>query len=134
MRAFSLLLTLPFILVVLVFALHNRATVALDFWPFEAGLSMPVSLLALALFVLGFAAGSLRGGIAAMAARRQARKAEKEADTLRAELQATKAQPPAACTPAFFAQGRYTPVEAENLTLPSKQKSFFSNPFKRKAP
>jgi uncharacterized integral membrane protein len=58
-RRFAWLFSLPFAAVVVVFALSNRETVVLAFWPLLDGLAMPLYLAVLVPLIAGFFIGSL---------------------------------------------------------------------------
>lgn len=59
MKRLVWLLTLPLAVMVVVFAVHNRAPVALDPWPFAPPFAVPLYLIALGAIVAGFGAGAL---------------------------------------------------------------------------
>ncbi|HBM90441.1 MAG TPA: hypothetical protein DD400_00970 [Rhodospirillaceae bacterium] len=59
MRFLSALLSLPFLIVLVIFVVHNGSIAELNFWPFDLKISMPLSLLALIFFVLGAFLGTL---------------------------------------------------------------------------
>lgn len=52
---------LPVFLALLSFALANRQDVTLSFWPFDAQITLPLSLLALGLLFLGILLGAMIG-------------------------------------------------------------------------
>ncbi|MDJ0946971.1 MAG: LapA family protein [Kiloniellales bacterium] len=77
-------------IVVVSFALSNRQRVTLDLWPFEIGVELPLFLMVLVSFVIGFLAGGCVMWLSGAAARRQAREARRKAARLErqtAELQ-----------------------------------------------
>lgn len=57
MRALKWLVTLPLIILLLVFALSNRAAATLNFWPFDLTLALPLSFMLVATLVLGLLLG-----------------------------------------------------------------------------
>ena len=57
MRPLKWLLTLPLILMLLVFALSNRDTATLSFWPFDLAVSLPLSFMLVACLLLGLLLG-----------------------------------------------------------------------------
>ncbi len=59
MRYLTLLVTLPVTVAVVVFAVNNRGDVVLDPWPFDAAVTLPVFVVALVPFVIGFIAGGV---------------------------------------------------------------------------
>lgn len=61
MRFFVGLAILPVFLALLCFALANRQTVTLNFWPFDAEIALPLSLLALGMLFVGVLLGAMIG-------------------------------------------------------------------------
>ncbi len=59
MKRLVWLLTLPLAVMVVVFAVYNRAPVALDLWPFAPPFAVPLYLITLSAVVAGFGAGAL---------------------------------------------------------------------------
>jgi uncharacterized integral membrane protein len=59
MKRLSLVITIPLLLVLIVFAISNRQIVELNFWPFGIALTLPLFLLALGMLALGALAGAL---------------------------------------------------------------------------
>ena len=59
MRRLTWLVGLPFAAVVILFALSNRETVVLAFWPFVDGVAMPLFLAVLFPLMAGFFLGKL---------------------------------------------------------------------------
>ena len=91
-----LLIALPFLLLVVLFALSNTQTVHLGLWPTDLGLDAPLSIVMLAGMAIAFALGALELWFTAMAARRKAKRAEYQVRLLEAkvkELQARHATP-----------------------------------------
>jgi uncharacterized integral membrane protein len=97
MRRLSILVTLPITLVILVFALANRAPIAVSLWPFPWQVGLPGYLVILGSALVGFAAGALVAWLGAGRRRRQARRGAAEARRLADELTALKRRhvPPA---------------------------------------
>ena len=59
MRRLSLLITIPLLLALVVFAIANRQRVELNLWPFFELQDVPLFLLALGMLALGALAGAL---------------------------------------------------------------------------
>jgi uncharacterized integral membrane protein len=59
LRRLTWLFGLPFAAIVLVFAVSNRDTVLISFWPLTDGLAMPLFLAVLFPLLVGFLVGSL---------------------------------------------------------------------------
>ncbi len=78
MRFLSALLSLPFLIVLIIFTVHNGSIAALNFWPFNFKISMPLSLLALIFFVLGVLLGSLFSIPYLWRSRREKKRLQKE--------------------------------------------------------
>ena len=74
-------------IVVVSFALSNRQRVELDLWPFEATLApVPIFLLVLLSFLVGFLAGGCVMWISGGTGRRQAREARRNATRLERQV------------------------------------------------
>ncbi|MCG8596994.1 MAG: LapA family protein [Kiloniellales bacterium] len=73
-------------IVVVSFALSNRQRVLLDLWPFEISLELPLFLMALLSFLIGFLAGGCVMWISGGASRRQARDARRNATRLERQV------------------------------------------------
>lgn len=61
MRALRLIAGLILMLVLVLFALSNRGSVAFGLWPFGDALAMPLFLPVLAALAVGFLAGAVTG-------------------------------------------------------------------------
>ena len=73
-------------IVVVSFALSNRQRVTLDLWPFELSLELPLFLMVLLSFLIGFLAGGCVMWISAGTTRRQAREARRSAKHLERQV------------------------------------------------
>ena len=73
-------------IVVVSFALSNRQRVVLDLWPFELSLQLPLFLMVLISFLVGFLAGGCVAWISAGPGRRQAREARRAASRLERQV------------------------------------------------
>lgn len=89
----ALILALPFLLLIVLFALSNKQTVQLTLWPTDFQLDMPLSLAALGLAFVFFLAGALMAWGGAVAARSRARRAEATVRQLRGQVEALQARP-----------------------------------------
>ena len=95
----SLILALPFLLIIVLFALSNQQTVQLTLWPTDFQLEMPLSLAALGLALVFFLAGALMAWGGTVAARSRARRAEATVRQLRGQVEALQARPSLAGLP-----------------------------------
>src|SRR5437667_12001725 len=78
--------------VLALFAVSNRAGVALSLWPLPFLIEAPLYLIALGGALMGFLAGELAAWIAAARRRRELRRQRRHIAALEAELRATQAQ------------------------------------------
>ncbi len=92
MKRFSWILTLPLIVVAVIFAIANREPITLDLWPLEASPRLPLFVILLACVAFGLTVGGLATWLSAAPTRRRARQArrrvaelEREAARLRQE-------------------------------------------------
>ena len=91
-----LLISLPLLLLVVLFTLSNREPVQLRLWPTDYALVLPLSLAVVGGMAVAFLAGGLVVWMSALAQRRRARQAEQKVRLLEAqveELKGTLAQP-----------------------------------------
>ena len=86
MRRLSWIITLPLLIVVVVFAVTNRHLVAFDFWPFSLEVAVPAFLPVLVSALIGFLVGGFIAWVSAGRSRSRARNAERDAEHLRLEL------------------------------------------------
>ncbi len=86
MRRFSWILTLPLIIVAVVFAVANRQPISLDLWPFELTPVIPLSAALLASLVLGLLVGGLAAWLSAGQTRKRAREERRRADEIEREI------------------------------------------------
>jgi len=85
-KRLSWILTLPLIIVTVVFAAANFEFVSLDLWPFAFSLSVPLSVALLTSLVLGLLVGGLTAWLSAGGTRQRARQARRRADELEREV------------------------------------------------
>lgn len=125
MRFISGLLSLPFLIVLIVFVIHNEAPIELDLWPFGLKIAMPVSLLSLAFLTLGFLLGSFLALPRLWRSAREKKGLKKEIVNLKKEI--VKQTPPISA-PSILMQGRYQTLTPN----PENKKTGISWPWKRK--
>jgi uncharacterized integral membrane protein len=94
-----LLITLPLLLLLVLFALSNREPVRLGLWPTDYSLVLPLSAAVIGGMAVAFLAGGLLVWISALAQRRRARQAELTVRLLEAQVQELKARPPQSLMP-----------------------------------
>ncbi len=85
MKRFSWILTLPLIVVAVVFAIANREPITLDLWPLEASPRLPLFVILLACVAFGLAVGGLATWLSAAPTRRRARQARRRVAELERE-------------------------------------------------
>ncbi len=88
------LLLLPFLLLLVAFALSNTQPVPLGLWPTDYSIEVPVSIAILTAAGVFFFLGALFVWFGTVAARRRHRRAERRAAALEAELKNHTAPPP----------------------------------------
>lgn len=88
MRLFHWLVTAPLALVLIVFAVNNRDTVTLNFWPLAVTLQAPVYLIVLLALLAGFLIGELAAWINGRRWRREARHRARRIEELEREIAA----------------------------------------------
>lgn len=89
-----LLIALPLLLLLVLFALSNRQPVRLGLWPTDYALELPLSLAVIGGMAVAFLAGGLLVWLSALAQRRRARQAEQTVRLLEAQVQELKARLP----------------------------------------
>jgi putative membrane protein len=90
-RVISGLIGAALALVIVAFAISNRAGVELSFWPLPYVASLPTYLLVLVPLVVGFLLGGFGAWASAFRWRRQARRAEAKQKELESELASARA-------------------------------------------
>ncbi|MEQ9607385.1 MAG: LapA family protein [Kiloniellaceae bacterium] len=80
------IVTFLFLIVFVTFTAANRHDVAIDFWPFEYHLSLPVALVLLGSLLTGFMVGAFLMWLRVGAARARARRAEQRATILERDV------------------------------------------------
>ena len=94
-----LLIALPLLLLLVLFALSNREPVPLRFWPTDYSLVLPLSLAVIGSMAVAFLVGALLVWVSALAQRRRARRAEQTVRLLEAQVQELKARLPQPAVP-----------------------------------
>jgi putative membrane protein len=89
-----LLIALPLLLLLVLFALSNRQPVSLYVWPTDYAATLPLSLAMLGFMAIAFLAGGLLVWVSELVQRRRARRAEHTVRLLEAQVQELKARLP----------------------------------------
>src|SRR5215472_4469596 len=92
MRAVYWALTLVAVVLLIPFAVSNRAPVSLGFWPLPFLVALPLYLLVLSLLVVGFVIGAIAAWLAGRRTRRELRRRRRRVEALERELAATRSQ------------------------------------------
>jgi uncharacterized integral membrane protein len=93
MKLFHWVVTAPLALILVVFAIANRATVTLTFWPLPLTLEAPVYLTVLLTLVVGFLIGELVAWLNGRRWRREARRLARRVEELERALAARSPAP-----------------------------------------
>ena len=101
MRLVYWLITALLALILVIFAVSNRGTVVVTFWPLPATLEAPLYLVLLLALLAGFLLGELVAWINAGRTRRALRERNRRIEALERERAAAQAQPPQASTAAL---------------------------------
>jgi uncharacterized integral membrane protein len=99
MKFLSWLITIPVVVLCVLFAVSNRQEVNLDLWPTGYVLSAPLYLISLGCLALGFFSGALLFWLGGLGARLQRHHLSKEVEKLKKELMETKGKTSSALTP-----------------------------------
>jgi uncharacterized integral membrane protein len=94
-----LLIGLPLLILLVLFALSNTAPVRLGLWPSDYTLQLPLSLTVLGAMAIAFLAGGVTVWVSELAQRRRARRAEQTVRLLEAQVQELKARLPQSPSP-----------------------------------
>ena len=92
MRAVSWTVMLVAALLLIPFAVSNRATVSLGLWPLPFSVDLPLYLLALLLLLAGFVLGAAAAWIGGRRVRRELRRRRRRVEALERELKAARSQ------------------------------------------
>jgi uncharacterized integral membrane protein len=98
-KVMRLLIGIPLLLLLLLFALSNKTPVRLGIWPTDFTLQLPLSLAVLGGMAIAFFAGGLIVWLSELSQRRRARHAEQTVRLLEAQVQELKARLPQAQLP-----------------------------------
>ena len=85
-RIATALITLPFLLLAILFAISNRATVEITIWPLPYAVTLPLFVTILAMLFIGFLIGAGFMWVEVLRARRQIRILRRVADQQEQEL------------------------------------------------
>jgi uncharacterized integral membrane protein len=93
MKAVYWAVTLVAVVLLIPFAVSNRAPVSLGFWPLPFLVDLPLYLLVLSLLLIGFVIGVAAGWLAGRRMRRELRRRRRRVEALERELLAARSQP-----------------------------------------
>jgi uncharacterized integral membrane protein len=98
MRVLRLLIAIPLVVLLVLFALSNTAALRLGLWPTDYTIDLPASITILAAMAVAFLAGAFLVWLGELGRRRRARQAEQAVKLLEEQVKALKAQlaPPVA--------------------------------------
>jgi uncharacterized integral membrane protein len=94
-----LLIGLPLLILLVLFALSNTTPVRLGLWPSDYTVQLPLSLTVLVAMAIAFLAGGVTVWVSELAQRRRARRAEQTVRLLEAQVQELKARLPQSPSP-----------------------------------
>jgi lipopolysaccharide assembly protein A len=94
-----LLIAIPLLVLLVLFALSNTAPVRLGLWPSDYTLQLPLSLAVLGGMAIAFLAGGAVVWLSELSQRRRARRAERAVLLLEAQVQELKGRLPQAPPP-----------------------------------
>lgn len=86
MKYLSWIITIPLLILVVVFVIFNREPVALELWPFGIRLEAPLFLIVLVSIFIGLLIGGIAAWVSGNSLRRRARHAQHRADELEREV------------------------------------------------
>lgn len=96
MKLFHWLVTAPLALVLVVFAVSNRARITVTLWPFPFEIDTPLFLAVLLSLLLGLLIGLLIAWLASAPTRRESRARAKRIAALEREVDGLRSNPPPA--------------------------------------
>lgn len=94
MKLFHWLVTAPLALVLVVFAVSNRARITVTLWPFPFEIDTPLFLAVLLSLLLGLLIGLLIAWLASAPTRRESRARAKRIAALEREVDGLRSNPP----------------------------------------
>jgi len=100
-----LIIAIPLLIILVVFALSNTMPVRLGFWPTGLALEVPLAVAVLIGMAIAFLLGALIVWVGELGQRRRARRAEHTARLLEEQVQELKARLAARSTPALTPPG-----------------------------
>ncbi|MBN9561255.1 MAG: LapA family protein [Alphaproteobacteria bacterium] len=100
-----LIIAIPLLIILVVFALSNTAPVQVGFWPTGLALAVPLSVAVLVGMAIAFLIGGLIVWASELGQRRRARRAEHVARLLEEQVQELKARLAARSNPALTPPG-----------------------------
>ena len=89
-----LILMLPVLLILVIFALSNTASATFGFWPTDLALEAPLSVAVLVIAAAFFVAGALIAWIGTLAQMRRARRAEADVRRLQEQVDLRRPRAP----------------------------------------
>jgi hypothetical protein len=89
-KRFSWILTLPLLVIAVVFSVSNRQAIMFDIWPFDLTVTLPAFVPVLGALFIGFVAGGIVAWISAGRTRARARAAERDLQSAQFELSRLK--------------------------------------------
>ena len=92
MKAVYWALTLVAVVLLIPFAVSNRAPVSIGFWPLPFLVALPLYLLVLSLLLLGFVIGAAAAWLAGRHVRRELRRRRRRVEALERELVVARSQ------------------------------------------
>ncbi len=92
MRVLRLLIVIPLLLLLVLFALSNTSALKLGLWPTDYTIEWPASVVILGAMAVAFLAGAFVVWIGELGQRRRARRAEQAMKLLEEQVKALKAQ------------------------------------------
>jgi uncharacterized integral membrane protein len=92
MRLVHWVVTVPVLAVVTVFAISNRDSILVTFWPLPIAIAAPIYLVVLLALVVGFLVGELVAWLNAGRTRREMRNRGRRIETLERDLAAAQTQ------------------------------------------
>ncbi|HST74919.1 MAG TPA: LapA family protein [Acetobacteraceae bacterium] len=100
-----LIIAIPLLIILVVFALSNTVPVRLGFWPTGLALEVPLAVAVLIGMAIAFLLGALIVWVGELGQRRRARRAEHTARLLEEQVQELKARLATRSTPALTPPG-----------------------------
>jgi uncharacterized integral membrane protein len=92
MLLLRLIIAIPLLVLLVLFALSNTAALRLGLWPTDYTIDLPASVTILAAMAVAFLAGALLVWLGELGRRRRARQAEQAVKLLEEQVKALKAQ------------------------------------------